>query len=215
MTKSRSRPAIRYSVHPSVPYARRILERLPETTQRSQAEWLGLLAACPFDTLSDRRKWLKTEYDLGGTTGNLLAELSFDGEAFTDETYLQQAEVYVDSLYSGKREPLRAIHDELMRRFLKLGADIRISPCKSMVPIYRHHVFAQVKPTTQTRLDLGLALRDAPRRAWQGLKETGGLANKDRITHQVGLEHVEDVDDRVQSWIELAYSLDPADAAGD
>ena len=84
MTKSRSRPAIRYSVHPSVPYARRILERLPETTQRSQAEWLGLLAACPFDTLSDRRKWLKTEYDLGGTTANLLAELSFDAEAFTE-----------------------------------------------------------------------------------------------------------------------------------
>jgi uncharacterized protein DUF5655 len=51
-----------------------------------------------------------------------------------------------------------------------------------MVPFYRHHVFAQIEPSTRTRIDLGMALKDTktPKR----LIDTGGFAKKDRITHR-------------------------------
>lgn len=41
-------------------------------------------------------------------------------------------------------------------------------------------MFAQIKPTTQTRIDLGFALKDM--KATGRLIDTGGFAKKDRIT---------------------------------
>ena len=70
-----------------------------------------------------------------------------------------------------------------------LGSDVKVCPCKTIVPLYRKHVFAQIKPTTRTRIDLGLALKDTkvPKR----LIDTGGLAKKDRITHRIEITSAE------------------------
>ena len=75
-----------------------------------------------------------------------------------------------------------------------------------MVPLYRKHVFAQIKPTTRTRIDLGLALRETtvPKR----LIDTGGLAKKDRITHRIEITSVKDIDAEVKKWIKAAYEMD-------
>jgi hypothetical protein len=75
-----------------------------------------------------------------------------------------------------------------------------------MVPLYRHHVFAQIKPTTRTRIDLGLALKDAkvPKR----LINTGGFARKDRITHRIEIASVADLDDEVKRWVKVACDMD-------
>jgi len=62
------------------------------------------------------------------------------------------------------------------RHWLSLGDDVKICPCKTIVPLYRNHVFAQVKPTTRTRIDFGLALRDTM--AQGRLIDTGGFAKK-------------------------------------
>jgi hypothetical protein len=75
-----------------------------------------------------------------------------------------------------------------------------------MVPIYRNHVIAQIKPATRTRIDLGLALGDAktPKR----LIDTGGLAKKDRITHRIEIASVDEFDDEAKRWMRTAYELD-------
>ncbi len=75
-------------------------------------------------------------------------------------------------------------------------------------PIYRLHLIAQIKPTTQTRVDLGLALGKAktPRR----LIETGGLAKGDRITHRFEFTSPDQIDDEVRKWLKAAYDLDPS-----
>ena len=39
-----------------------------------------------------------------------------------------------------------------------MAEDVKACPCKTMVPLYREHVFAQIKPTTNSRIDLGFAL---------------------------------------------------------
>src|SRR6266567_1677935 len=48
--------------------------------------------------------------------------------------------------------------DELIKIAQQLGDDVRICPCKTIVPLYRRHVFAQIKPAAQKRINLGLAL---------------------------------------------------------
>ena len=104
-----------------------------------------------------------------------------DREATEDAgEYLKHAQDYVDRMYAGPKEHLRAIYDEILTFAKTLGPDIGVSPCQTIVPIYRNHVIAQIKPTTRTRIDLGLALKDTktPKR----LINTGGFEKKDRIT---------------------------------
>ena len=74
------------------------------------------------------------------------------------------------------------------------------------MPLYRNHVFAQIKPTTQTRIDFGLALGNTkgPKR----LIDTGGFAKKDRITHRIPISTVAEIDAEVERWLKVAYDLD-------
>jgi hypothetical protein len=74
------------------------------------------------------------------------------------------------------------------------------------VPLYRLHVFAQLKPSTRTRLDLGFALKDLPVEG--RLIDTGGFAKKDRITHRIPLSAVDEIDGEVKKWLERAYEMD-------
>jgi hypothetical protein len=74
------------------------------------------------------------------------------------------------------------------------------------VPLYRNHVFAQIKPTTQTRIDLGFAL--GARKAEGRLIDTGGYAKKDRITHRIPIESAKDIDAEVKKWMKVAYEAD-------
>lgn len=89
---------------------------------------------------------------------------------------------------------------------MALGRDVKVCPCKTIVPLYRRHVFAQIKPSANLRIDLGLALEDTltPER----LIDTGGLAKKDRITHRIAIAALTDIDAEVKRWLRFAYDLD-------
>jgi hypothetical protein len=91
------------------------------------------------------------------------------------EQYLREVPGYVDAMFSGKKAGLRPIYEELLQLAFTLGRDVTVSPGKTIIPFYRHHVFAQVKPTTQTRVDLGLCLRGVnPRDDWSRPAEKPG-----------------------------------------
>jgi hypothetical protein len=81
-----------------------------------------------------------------------------------------------------------------------------VCPCKTFVPLYRNHVFAQIKPTTNTRIDLGFALGNmkVPKR----LINTGGYEKKDRITHRIEIASAKDIDADIKKWLKTAYELD-------
>ena len=88
-----------------------------------------------------------------------------------------------------------------------LGADVKFCPCKTIVPFYRHHVFAEVKPSTRTRIDFGLALGNTP--AEGKLIDTGGFKKKDRgITHRLAITNMDDIDAEVKRWLKMAYDRD-------
>ena len=118
--------------------------------------------------------------------------------------YLKDAPEYVDAMFSGKKAGLRPIFEELYHLARGLGNDVTVSPGKTIIPFYRTHVFAQVKPTTQTRVDLGLCLRGVKPEG--RLIATGGEAKGDRITHRIGIGSVGEIDQEVQTWLKRAYS---------
>ena len=198
----------RYSVHPGVLMAMSTVERMTEKTGRSLDEWVALSNKSGPADEKERIAWLKEKHGLGTNYAGFISERSFGRglESSDPAAYLKAAEQYVADMFAGPKEALLPIYEKLLDLAFSLGSDIRVSPGKTIVPIYRNHVIAQIKPGTRTRIDFGLALGNtkAPAR----LKDTGGLAKGDRITHVIGLSSVAEVDDAVQRWLRKAYELD-------
>ena len=199
---------VRYSVHPGVVMTMKWIETLKEKTGHSLDEWMTLIAK---DAPSDPRKrveWLKKKHGLGTNSAIWLADRSMgvNKELGDGDDYLKIAPKYVDALYEGPKSALRQLHDALIDLALTLGKDIRISPTKTTVPIYRNHVIAQIKPSTRTRIDFGLALGDT--KATGRLIDTGGFAKKDRITHRIAVASAADIGDELKRWLKRAYDLD-------
>ena len=114
----------------------------------------------------------------------------------------------MEEQYAGTKEKLRPIYDELLRLEKSTGDEVKACPCKTMVPLYREHGFAQIKPMTNTRIDLGFALARYKEKLPKRVIDTGGLAKKDRITHRMGLKSVAESDAEVKKWLMTAYELD-------
>jgi hypothetical protein len=125
--------------------------------------------------------------------------------------YLLEAPAMVEAMFASK-PTLRPLYDSLYKAARKLGKDVRICPAKTIVPLYRTNVFAQIKPTTKTRIDLGFALRpyiEEGRKFPARLIDTGGYDKKDRITHRIEIFSLMDIDDEALDWLKQAYELNP------
>jgi hypothetical protein len=197
-----------YSVHPGVAMMQKWIRELPEKTGRSLEEWIELTRKSGSATEKERREWLKKEYKFG-TNGAVCIAERIDGkgtEEDTPEAYLQAAEKYVEAMFSGPRAALRPLYDQLLKIALGLGKDAKASPGKTAVSLYRNHVFANLKPSTNTRIDVGLSLGNmkTPKR----LIDTGGFEKKDRITRRIEVKSKVDIDDELKKWLTTAWEKD-------
>lgn len=205
-----TRAASLYDVHPGVAMIQKWVSEMKGKTGRSLEEWIALVKKDGPKDEKSRRQWLKSKHKLGTNSAWWIAERADGkgGEEDTPEAYLKAAVRYVEEQYGGPKEKLTPVYDELLRLGKSLGRDVKACPCKTIVPLYREHVFAQIKPTTSTRIDLGFALAKYKGKWPRRLIDTGGLAKKDRITHRIKLRSAREIDDEVKKWLKTAYDLD-------
>ena len=197
-----------YDVHPSIQMVNYWTTSLPEKTGKSLDEWLKLIRTEAPAANKERREWLKKKYGFGTNTARFLADRA-EGKGTEDgdeAAYLEAAEGHVEAMFAGPKAGLRPIYDALLELGRSLGDDIKVCPCKTIVPIFRRYVIAQVKPSTRTRIDFGLALKDT--KAQGRLIDTGGYAKGDRITHRFEITALDDIDDEVKMWLRKAYEMD-------
>jgi hypothetical protein len=199
-----------YSVHPGVAMVQKWVAELKQKTGRSYEEWLALVKKEGPADETGRRDWLKKKHGLGTNSAVWIAERSVGkgGEEDSPEAYLRAAEKYVEEMYAGGKAHLPPMYDALLELGLGIGPDAKACPCKTMVPLYRNHVFAQIKPTTQTRIDLGLCLLGYKKKPPKRLIDTGGAKKGDRITHRIEIISPGEIDAEVKSWLKTAYDLD-------
>ena len=199
-----------YDVHPGVAMVQKWVAELKGKTGRSLDEWIALAKKEGPKEDKARREWLKTKHKLGTNSAWWISErvVGEGTEEDSPEAYLKTAVVFVEDQYAGAKEKLRPIYDELLRLGKSMGADVKACPCKTMVPLYRAHVFAQIKPTTNSRIDLGFGLAHYKGKLPKRIIDTGGLAKKDRITHRIPIEAVNEIDAEVKEWLKTAYDLD-------
>jgi hypothetical protein len=199
-----------YGVHPGVAMMQKWVSELKEKTGRSLEEWIALAKKEGPKEDKARRAWLKSKHKLGTNSAWKISE-RVDGEGGdldSPEAYLKTAVSCVEEQYAGPKEKLRPIYEELLQLGKSLGRDVKACPCKTMVPFYRQHVFAQIRPTTNSRVDLGFALAKHKGKLPKRIIDTGGLAKKDRITHRIELTSADEIDGDVKKWLKVAYDLD-------
>jgi hypothetical protein len=208
MAKAKSKTI--YDVHPGVAMVQKSMAGLKNETGCSLEEWIAIVQQDGPKDEKSRFAWLKEKHKLGMNRAGWIAERAGGkgGDLDTPETYLKSAVRYVDEQYAGPREKLRPVFEELLKLGRTLGDDVKACPCRTIVPLYRNHVFAQVKPTTNSRIDLGFALTHYKGKLPKRLIDTGGLAKKDRITHRIAITSVNEIDGEVNKWLATAYELD-------
>jgi hypothetical protein len=206
-----------YGVHPGVAMVQKWIEELPEKTGRSLKQWLDHIRKDGPGDEKSTRDWLKEKYGMGTNSAWWLAERVYGKTRGFDEAdpdqYLKMAEEYVKKQYTGKKEALKPLYDKLLKICLDLAKDVEACPCETMVPIYRNHVIAQIKATTNTRIDFGFALRDT--KCTGKLKDTGGFEKKDRISRKIEVTSLKDITPELMKWLKMAYKMDEEKAKKD
>ena len=199
-----------YSVHPGVIMMQKWIAELKPKTGCSLDQWIKHIRVLGPKDEKECREWLKEKHKLGTNTAWWLAARAVGDPASivddTPETYLAACTGYVEGMYAGGKAGLRPLHDALVRLAQEIGDEVKVCPCHSIVPLYRHHVFAEIKPASNKRIDLGFALDDEP--FTSRLLDTGGKAKKARITHKVAITSLDDIDLQVKRWLKQAYERD-------
>jgi hypothetical protein len=108
----------------------------------------------------------------------------------------------VEAQYSGGKAALKPIYDRLIQVAQGFGSDVELAPRKTYVGLTRGKMFGVIKPSTKTRLDLGLVLKG--KGAGDRLVEALGFGSGS-ITHKVALSRLEDVDEEIVGWLKEAY----------
>ncbi|HET6204276.1 MAG TPA: DUF5655 domain-containing protein [Planctomycetota bacterium] len=199
-----------YSPHPSIAYAQAIVASMKVKSGRTLEEWIAFVRKSGPATEEARRMWLQEKHGLGMNYSWWIAARTVGkGEEDTDpEKYLEAAERYVEEMFAGSKAGLRPIYEKLLETAFSIAEDVKVCPCQTIVPIFRRHVIAQIKPSTRTRIDFGLALGKRSGKLPKRLIDTGGAAKKDRITHRIEVTSVDDLDGDLVRWLKTAYDLD-------
>lgn len=190
-----------YSMHPSFDYEEAGLRLIKERTGKTLEEWMAHVKRNGPAEPRARLAWLKKQ---GLTTNYAGWVASRASGAGGRENY--DPKRLVDAMFSGPKAALRPLYEKLLNLGLGIARDVKACPCSTIVPLYRNHVFAQIKPSTNTRIDMGFALGGM--KPSGKLIDTGGFAKKDRITHRIPIASLSEIDDEVKKWLKKAYELD-------
>lgn len=169
-----------------------MIANMPEKTGKPLEDWLAIVAKSGAEKHGEIVKMLKTEHAMGHGFANLVAHKAKEGGGETD---------LVAAQYAGPKAELRPIYDAIADFVAKLGPDAELAPKKSYVSLRRAKQFGLVQPSTKTRVDLGINLKDV---APIGRLEASGSFNA-MVSHRMRLESVADFDDEARDWLRAAY----------
>lgn len=142
---------------------------------------------------------LKNDLGLGYGDANAVAHLAKNAAAVQDS----ETGNPLDALYVGPKAALRPIHDALLEHLDRFGG-YEGAPKQKYVSYRRNKQFAMIGPATNTRVELGLNIRELPASPRLEKLPAGQMCN-----FRVKLTDAMQVDAELVAWARAAY-----DAAG-
>ena len=175
--------------------AQKMIGNLEKKTGKSLAEWITIARGSGLEKHGQILKYLKTEQGLTHGYANLVAikaRETADSPKTDDDL--------INNQYNGK-ESLRPIYEAIMTAVTQFGDDLVIAPKKAYVSLRRNKQFGIIQPSTKTRVDVGINIRDV---AADGRLEPSGSFNA-MVSHRVRLTITDDVNDELIGWLRQAY----------
>ena len=169
-----------------------MIDNMPAKTGKSLAEWKDILKAKSFGKHSEGVNFLKTEYKVTHGFANTIITLSKEENTTSEEL--------VDSQYKGK-DHLLPIYEKIIKAVQNFGNDVEIVPKKASVSLKTKKQFALIQPSTKSRIDLGIKIKD---KAPKGRLETSGPFGT-MCTHRVQITETGQVDEEVIAYLQEAY----------
>ena len=99
----------------------------------------------------------------------------------------------------GAKASLRPIHEALMSAIQQFGP-FEIVPKKGYLSLRRSRQFAMLGPGSNTRVEVGLNMKDVPATGRLQAQPPGGMCQ-----YKVKVTQVSEVDAELIAWIKLAY----------
>ncbi len=145
------------------------------------------------------RDMLKRDLGLGHGDANTLTHYALDSLGPASVESPAAASPVVDEIYAGPKAQLRPIHDKLMAAIDALGP-FEIAPKKTYLSLRRKKQFAMIGPATNTRVEVGLNMKDVPATDRLLLLPPGGMCQ-----YKVKVTAIGEVDRELLGWIRQAY----------
>lgn len=175
-----------------------MIDNLYKNTGKTLEEWIEIVNLSGFEKHGEVVKHLKEKHGFTHGFANLVAHKAkgSDAGSATDSGEL------VDKQYEG-RENLRQWYEQVTEAIKQFGSDVEIAPKNNYVSIRRKKQFALVQPSTKTRLDIGLNLKD---RLPEGNLEASGSFSA-MCTHRVKVTQDGDINADLIQWLRQAYDM--------
>jgi predicted transport protein len=173
-----------------------MIKNLKEKTGKSLEDWVKIVKKSKLSKHGEIVKYLKTEQGLTHGYANLITH-----QALQSSSVQPSNSDLIGSQYSGEKENLKPLYDELIRQLKKFGNDVEISPKKTYVSLRRNKQFAIIQPSTKTRLDVGINLKNVD--TTERLEKSGSF--NQMVSHRVRLNTGDKVDSELIKWLNQAY----------
>jgi hypothetical protein len=176
------------------------LNNIQKKTGKTLAELSALVKNSGLTKHGEIRDMLKRDLGLGHGDANALvhAVLQSDGTRTAEARGLSSYAI-LDEIYSGPKAALRPIHEKLIAEIVKLG-EFEILPKKNYVSLRRKKQFAMLGPATNTRVEVGLNVKDLDVDTRLLEQPKGSMCN-----FIVRITDATQVDAQLFAWLKQAY----------
>ena len=174
------------------------LANIEKRTGKPLDELTRLIKASGRTKHGEIRDWLKSELGMGHGDANTLVHVVMKSAPGVAGDIESEAAA-TDRIYTGAKAALRPIHDAVMAKIRTLGA-FEVAPKKTYLSLRRKKQFAMVGPATNTRVEVGLNMKDVDGTSRLQALPPGGMCQ-----YKVNLTSPREADDELLSWIRRAY----------
>ena len=171
------------------------IKNLEEKTGKKLDEWIQIVNSSGLQKHGEMVAMLKEKYGIGHGYANMVVHTAKQSHAGFSED-----ETLVNEQFKGK-EGMRPWYDAIMKEVQAFGSDVEVSPKKAYVSLRRKKQFAILQPSTKTRFDIGLNIKDT---APGGQLEDAGSWNS-MCKYRIKIESEKDINSDVIAWLRKAY----------
>ncbi|MEO1528951.1 MAG: DUF5655 domain-containing protein [Planctomycetota bacterium] len=176
--------------------ANSMLANMKDKTGKTLDAWFKVVAKTKLSKQREILNHLKSEHAVTHGYANLIAH-----KFLAEDSPAPDASQMIDAQYRDAKADLRPIYEALVEAISQFGSDVQIAPKKSYVSLRRNKQFAIIQPSTKTRVDVGLNLKG--RKPTKRLEASGSFSAM--VSHRVRLTSLEDIDNRLLTWLKQAY----------